>query len=128
MIQHNNFPRIATDAIARATAQNDTILKLELNLVNLDCEIFTLILDLESVQIVAEKAIAFDANYKNDAQRKNALQSKLNQAGNLAKRKALQQLKARKAQAEAHLGAAKRLYQLALIQAQSVTSGGANNA
>ncbi|MEG4420816.1 hypothetical protein QUA70_19815 [Microcoleus sp. LAD1_D5] len=123
MIQHKNFPRLSSDALSRAAAQVDAILKLELNLIDIDCEIFTLSLDLESVQVVAERSIAFDANYKNDAQRKNALQSKLNQSGNLAKRKALQQLKARKAQSEAHLGAAKRIYQLSLLQAQ----GGADN-
>lgn len=118
MIQHNTFTRIADSPIELAKAQNDAILTIELNIINLDCEIFTLSLDIESALVVAEKSIAFDANYKNDQQRKSALQQKLNQSGHLAKRKALQQLKTRKAQAEAHLGAAKRLYQLSLVQAQ----------
>jgi len=116
MIQHNQFARLADNPIALATAQSEAILSIELNLVQLDCEIFTASLDLESIQIMAEKSIAFDANYKNDAQRKSGLQQKLNQSSNLTKRKALQNLKTRKAQAEAHLGAAKRLYELALIQ------------
>lgn len=118
MIQHNTFTRIADSPIALANAQSEAILTIELNLVNLDREIFTLSLDLESAQVVAEKAIAFDPNYKNDQQRKSALQQKLNQSGHLAKRKALQELRTRKAQAEAHRDAAKRLYQLSLVQAQ----------
>lgn len=124
MIQHNQFQRLADSPIELAKAQSEAILSIELNLVNLDCEIFTLSLDLESAQVVAEKAIAFDPNYKNDAQRKSALQQRLNQSGYLAKRKALHQLKTRQNQAEAHLGAAKRLYQIALIQAQGDLENG----
>jgi hypothetical protein len=119
MIQQKNFLRIANNAIARATNQNDTIIQLELNLIEIDYEIFTATVDLDSAQIVAERAIAFDPNYKNDTQRKSALQFKLNQDEYLTKRQTLQQLKSRKAQTEARLGAAKRLFQLALIQAQS---------
>lgn len=101
-----------------ARNQSETILKLEIESITLECEIFTASLDLESAQVLAERSIAFSDKFKNDAQRKAALATHLQTQAFLDKRRSLANLRFQKAHKEAQAAAAKRLFNLHLAQLQ----------
>lgn len=117
----NSFTHLASSSSDRCITQSEVILKLELEINTINCEIFTASLELEAAQVLAEKAIAFSSDFKNDAQRKAALGSKLQGEIFLNRRRAITNLRFKKAHTEAQLGAAIRLFEIDLAQLKAKT-------
>ena len=115
MIASNTFNK------DRYITQSEVILKLELEINSVSCEIFTACLDLESAQLLIERSIAFSDKFKNEGQRKATLALQLNTQFILDQRKAIANLKFRKAHIEAQLGAATRLFKIQLAQLKNKT-------
>lgn len=100
----------------RYITQSEVILKLELEINSVNCEIFTTSLELESAQVLIERSIAFNDQFKNEAQRKATLALKMNSQVMLDQRKTIANLRFKKAHLEAQLGAATRLFEIQLTQ------------
>ena len=115
MIASNTFNK------DRYTTQSEVILKLELEVNSVSCEIFTACLDLESAQLLIERSIAFSDKFKNEGQRKATLSLQMNNQTMQNQRKAIANLKFRKAHIEAQLGAATRLFKIQLAQLKNKT-------